>query len=203
MSEYFSVIQQHAPDLDVVLPVAARHANTAISCDQIALRELPIHGQFNLRLNPDNAEQMAIAADLIGGALPTQPLTSVTYGDVRVNWSAPDDWLVIMPWSQATDFEARYRAAQTGHYSIVDISAGQTLIEVSGPQSRNLLKKASPIDVHPQAFPVGKCVGTVFAKSAAGIVRVGEDHYLLVVRRSFADYIWDWLMDASAEYRHN
>ena len=201
MSEYFSVIKQHATNIDGVPPIKARHTKTCISSDQLILRELPLCGQFNLRLNPDNTQQMEIAADLIGGPLPTKPLTSSQYAEVRVIWIAPDDWLVIMPWSIAADFESRYRAAQTGHYSIVDISAGQTLVELSGPESRNVLKKASPIDVHPQAFPIDKCVSTVFAKSAAGIVRTGDDSYLLVVRRSFADYIWDWLTDASAEYR--
>ena len=201
MSEYFSVIKQHATDIDGVTPIKARHTNTDLSYAKLILRELPLCGQFNLRLNPANTEQMKIAADLIGGPLPTKPLTSAQYGDVRVIWTAPDDWLIIMPWSAACDFESQYRAAQTGHYSIVDISAGQTLIELIGPESRNVLKKAAPIDVHPQAFPIGKCVGTVFAKSAAGIVRTGDDSYLLVVRRSFADYIWDWLADASAEYR--
>lgn len=202
MSEYFSVINQHATDIEGVTPVKARHTNTYLSSDELTLRELPLCGQFNLCLNPENADQMQIASDLIGGPLPTKPLTTQQYGEVRAVWTAPDDWLVIMPWSLAADFESRYRAAQTGHYSIVDISAGQTLVELSGRESRNVLKKASPIDLHPQAFPVGKCVGTVFAKSAAGIVRTGDDSYLLVVRRSFADYVWDWLIDASAEYRN-
>ncbi|WP_170272587.1 sarcosine oxidase subunit gamma [Litorivicinus lipolyticus] len=201
MSELFSVVPQHSETVQGITPIQSRHANTAFSSDRIGLRELPLCGQFNLRIKPDNAEQMAIAASMLGGDLPTQVLTSVVHGDVRINWVAPDDWLVIMPWDQARTFEADYRAKQVGHYSIVDISGGQTLVELSGPAARAVLKKSTPVDVHPDAFAIGKTVGTAFAKSAASITRTDSDCYLLVIRRSFADYLWDWLLDASAEFR--
>ena len=32
------------------------------------------------------------------------------------------------------------------------------------------------------------------------IRRIGEQSFGLVVRRSFADYLWMWLMDAGREY---
>jgi sarcosine oxidase subunit gamma len=63
-----------------------------------------------------------------------------------------------------------------------------------------VLKKSIPLDVHPSQFPVGKVAGTVFAKSTALVRRSGEDSWELVIRRSFADYIWLWLQDASREY---
>lgn len=201
MSELFSVVNQHADAVTGITPIAARHDNTSVSSDQISIHEWPLCAQFNLRIKPENSEQMAIAAQLLGGELPTTPLSSVAYGHLRINWVAPDDWLVIMPFEQARTFEADYRAAQVGHYSIVDISGGQTVVELSGSAAREVLKKSAPIDVHPEAFPVGKTVGTAFAKSAASITRIDSDTYLLVIRRSFADYLWAWLMDASAEYR--
>ena len=47
---------------------------------------------------------------------------------------------------------------------------------------------------------LSKVVTSVFAKSQAVISRSGEETWDLVVRRSFADYLWLWLQDASAEY---
>jgi len=41
---------------------------------------------------------------------------------------------------------------------------------------------------------------TVFAKSTATIRRSGEQRFELIIRRSFSDYIWLWLQDASREY---
>jgi sarcosine oxidase subunit gamma len=114
---------------------------------------------------------------------------------------APDDWLVLMPFEKAASFETEFRDAMNGHYSIVDVSGGQTVIRLAGISAREVLQKSTMIDVHPEQFPVGKVVGTSFAKSAATLTRVEEDTYDLIVRRSFAEYIWEWLCDASAEYR--
>ncbi|PPS59319.1 hypothetical protein CRX72_21215 [Pantoea sp. BRM17] len=52
----------------------------------------------------------------------------------------------------------------------------------------------------PSQFPVGKVAGSVFAKSSALIRRTGPESWELVIRRSFAEYIWLWLRDASREY---
>ncbi|KAA5829351.1 sarcosine oxidase subunit gamma, partial [Pseudomonas chlororaphis] len=65
---------------------------------------------------------------------------------------------------------------------------------------RQVLMKSTSYDVHPNNFPVGKAVGTVFAKSQLVIRRMGEDTWELVIRRSFSDYWWLWLQDAAAEY---
>ena len=63
-----------------------------------------------------------------------------------------------------------------------------------------MLMKSTSYDVHPSNFPVGKAVGTNFAKTQLVIRHTAEETWELVVRRSFADYIWLWLQDASAEF---
>ena len=51
-----------------------------------------------------------------------------------------------------------------------------------------------------KAATVGKGVSTTLAKSTAVIRRVGEAQWELIIRRSFADYLYRWLLDASEEY---
>ena len=80
------------------------------------------------------------------------------------------------------------------------LGGGQTLVELKGPKVREVLMKSTSYDVHPSNFPVGKAVGTVFAKSQLVIRRTGEDTWELLIRRSFSDYWWLWLQDASAEF---
>ena len=86
------------------------------------------------------------------------------------------------------------------HYSIVDVSGGQTVLSLSGQGAREVLMKGAAVDVHDSAFPVGKVVGTAIAKSSGMIVRTGDDSYELLIRRSFANYLWDWLSDACQEF---
>ena len=74
------------------------------------------------------------------------------------------------------------------------------MLELSGKYVVELLKKCTPVDLRPTQFPIGKVVSTLFAKSSAVIRRAGETQFELVIRRSFADYIWLWIQDASAEF---
>jgi sarcosine oxidase subunit gamma len=115
-------------------------------------------------------------------------------------WISPDEWLLIGPEDQAFAMETSLRSSLSGHVAVVNVSGGQTLVRLAGANARQVLMKSSPYDVHDVNFPVGKVVTTVLAKSQATIRRVSEDDWELVVRRSFADYVWRWLVDACSEF---
>ena len=166
----------------------------------IRLRENKLLGHLTLRCNQNNADQLAAVERVLGMALPLQPLTSVEKGDVSIRWMSPDEWLIIVPGLKAFDVETRFRDEMDGHYSLVNGSGGSTVLELSGDDVVEMLKKCTPIDLHPSEFPVGKVVSTVFAKSTAVIRRTGEKQFELVIRRSFSDYLWLWIQDASREF---
>jgi sarcosine oxidase subunit gamma len=156
-------------------------------------------GLLTLRCTPSSEQQSEITA-LLGVALPMKPLTSVVNGDISVRWVGPDEWLIIVPGEQAFDIETRFFETLSGHFSLVNISGGSTVFDVSGDHVVDMLKKSIPVDLHIREFPVGKVVSTILAKSGAIICRLGDNHFELVVRRSFADYLWLWIQDASREY---
>jgi len=166
----------------------------------IRFKENKLLGHLTLRCNPNNAELMASAANVLGVELPQKKLTAVEAGDVSVRWIAPDEWLILVPGEKAFEVETRFRDEMNGHHSLVNSSGGSTVYELSGENVVEMLKKCTPVDLHPSEFPVGKVVSTVFAKSSAVIRRKGATEFELVVRRSFADYIWLWIQDASREF---
>ena len=49
----------------------------------------------------------------------------------------------------------------------------------------------------PHGLPVGKVVGTGFAKTNVLLRRIETERVELVVRRSYADYLWTWLQRAA------
>lgn len=141
--------------------------------------------------------------DELGLNLPGQPqgLSFDTSGERSLQWLSPDEWLLIVPGGEAFELENRLRARLgDAHYSIVNVSGGQTLLELEGNAVRELLMKTVIYDVHPHSFPVGKGVTTVFAKATAIVRRPSEERWELVIRRSFADYCYRWLLDAGEEY---
>lgn len=166
----------------------------------VTLREKALLGHLVLRGDAKDAAFAGGVHKALGLELPGA-LSVVSSGETSLQWLAPDEWLLIVPGGQEFDTEAKLREALAGqHISVVNVSGGQSLLELRGPKVRELLMKSSPYDVHPDNFPVGKAVGTVFAKSQLVIRRMGEETWELVIRRSFSDYWWLWLQDASAEY---
>jgi sarcosine oxidase subunit gamma len=166
----------------------------------VTLREKKLLGHLTLRGDASDPDFAGGVHKALGLELPVA-LTLVANGATSLQWLGPDEWLLIVPGGTEFAVEQKLRAALDGqHVAVVNVSGGQTLLELSGPKVREMLMKSSIYDVHPSNFPVGKAVGTVFAKSQLVIRHTGEDTWELVVRRSFADYIWLWLQDASAEY---
>ena len=165
----------------------------------VIFNEAGLLGHLTLRCDP-SSPLIAVAQSILGVTLPLNPLTSVEQGDLVVRWIAPDEWLISLPNDHVFDLETRFRAEMKGHHSLVNGSGGMTVYKLRGKHVVDMLKKSTPIDLHDSEFPVGKVVSTVFAKAGAVIRRTGESEFELVVRRSFADYIWLWIQDASQEY---
>lgn len=166
----------------------------------VTLRERKFLGHLTLRGDGHDPEFAAGVHKALGLELPVA-LTVVANAEMSLQWVGPDEWLLIVPGGQEVAVEQKLRAAlESQHIQVVNVSGGQSLLELRGPNVRDVLMKSTSYDVHPNNFPVGKAVGTVFAKSQLVIRRTAEDTWELVIRRSFADYWWLWLQDASAEY---
>ncbi|HEK1693590.1 TPA: sarcosine oxidase subunit gamma family protein [Pseudomonas putida] len=200
-----NVFQQN-PGADAKAQSPLHHADLASLVGKgrknagVTLREKKFLGHLTLRGDGHDPEFAAGVHKALGLELPVA-LTVVANSDMSLQWLGPDEWLLIVPGGQEFAVEQKLRAALEGqHIQVVNVSGGQSLLELRGPNVREVLMKSTSYDVHPNNFPVGKAVGTVFAKSQLVIRRTAEDTWELVIRRSFADYWWLWLQDASAEY---
>ncbi|MEX1215013.1 sarcosine oxidase subunit gamma [Saccharospirillum sp.] len=165
----------------------------------VHLWEDALKAHLALRGDADNTDFRQGIEAATGLALPGA-LHSVHNEQWSLSWISPDEWLLVGPGDQAFNMELTLREHLSGHYSVINVSGGQTLVRLAGAEARAVLMKSCPYDVHDRNFPVGKVVTTVFAKSQATVRRLAENDWELVIRRSFADYAWRWLVDASQEY---
>ena len=132
-------------------------------------------------------------------------MTVATKGDIRVFWIAFDEWLI---WTPDTKRQATIDALESSlkdiHNAIVDVSDYYTVIRVSGTNARDLLSKGVLVDLHEREFPVGKATGTMFHHATIFITRVddkaGAPVFDVMIRWSFATYLWDYLMDGAREF---
>lgn len=180
---------------------ARRGANLRVQ-GGVTLRERPFLGHISLRGKSDDASFISACSRVLGVDLPTTPNTFVEGEGVIVGWMGPTEWLVL------TETEARpgwLDALRTAlgetHSAVTDLSGGQTLIEIRGEYAVDTLAKGTTVDLHPRHFKAGCCTRTLLAKTSA-LIRVVEpgQAFEVIVRRSYADYLWQWLGDASLEY---
>ncbi|GAA3731620.1 sarcosine oxidase subunit gamma [Spinactinospora alkalitolerans] len=189
---------------------AARFAGLgAATGSALRVAEQPVRTQLTVRADPGGPAAAAIGR-VLGSALPTAATTAVRTGDRRVLWLGPDEWLVTAPLEQRLRLEADLRAAADGLADdwacVVDASGQHAVLSIAGPLARDLLAKGCAIDLHPRAFGPGRCARTWLARAQAVILNDAENAgdepaYTVLVRSSYARYLADWLLDASAEWK--
>ncbi len=165
----------------------------------VEIRELAFMSHFNLRLPGDEANQFEQFFEF---KLPLEPNTFALSGPDLCIWLGPDEWLLICGPDRSETVRAKVlELARSGFAAAVNLSSAQTIIRVTGHRAADFLSRAIAYDLHPRNFTAGHAVQTVLARVPVVIVnQAGEEMtFDVIVRRSFADYLWHWLVDAGSE----
>ena len=182
-------------------PLHHHVAHTNHSDAGIVMKEDKFRGHLNLRGNPEDTAFTSAVESVLGVALPITANTSVRSGDTVAYWLCPNEWLLIVASGTQGQVEVDLRLAMGDqHIAITDVSSGQTLVNLSGSGLAQLLQKSTVYDCHESNFPAGKVVQTTFAKTGTTMCKREDGSMDLVIRRSFSDYFFLWMQDASAEY---
>ncbi len=137
------------------------------------------------------------AAKAFGIALPDAACRANAEGERAALWLGPEEHLLVAPDGSQARIAAEIGSA-VGNlpHSLVDVSERQVAVLVDGPSARDLLATGCPLDLDPEAFPVGMCTRTLFGKADVLLWRRGPEEYHLEVGRSFADYVRGCLREA-------
>lgn len=118
--------------------------------------------------------------------------------DVDFSLAKTDDSFLLVGDAGAADIRSVAEAAFT---VALDVSHAWTRLAVAGVNAAALLAKGCAVDFHPSAFPSDACAATGLAQMRVVIWRSGnEPHFDLMIGRSFARSLWDWLLEAAREY---
>lgn len=110
---------------------------------------------------------------------------------------APDTWFLSSSLHDATELiDAVRTACGKRWFSVTDLSDANVTIAVEGPQALEILVRGSALDF--AAFANEACTRTRFALVPVVLRRLGVERFELVVDRSLARYLFDWLQDAAA-----
>src|SRR5262249_4907718 len=142
------------------LGLAAHAARSAAerSAAGVVLAEAPHRCQLNLRGRATDPTFLARVASAIGINLPIAANTTTSDAGTGALWLGPDDWLLVARPGREEEIAGKLRDALTGYFAAVtDLSEARTVITISGPRARELLAKATSLDLHPRIFRAGLC----------------------------------------------
>ncbi|MCA8909536.1 MAG: hypothetical protein KDA49_16335 [Rhodospirillaceae bacterium] len=172
---------------------------------KLVLAHRPHRAKINLR--GSGTAFAAGVASVLGGEPPGAG-DIVSGGNWTICWLGPDEWLALGADSTRADVIRELRGAlKDQHAAVVDVSDNYTTILVGGPAAADVLAGACPVDLHPRAFRHGNrvvqshfaSVDVVLYQTPVGAsvdAELGRRSFQLILRRSFADHVWRWLMDA-------
>jgi len=188
-------LPRHGPLAHRVLAI---HTGTGAEAN-VRLGEPRGRACISLRGAP-TPELRHVVAEHAGCGLPLNPHEATAHGDMAALWLGPDEWLITGDRDGESLASALRQALRTQFASVTDVSHAWCAIRLTGPGARELLSKGCSLDLHPRAFQSGHATRTLLAQAAVILNRTGDDAYDILVRRSYADYLWQWLGDAGQEF---
>lgn len=162
----------------------------------VLLEEAPPLGLILLRA------EAALAGGMLAPLGLTPPPPRALQGGAagwQVGWLGPDEFLLIGPLGQVREAMAKLRAeAGDAFHLLADLSAARVALRLQGAGAREVIAKACPVDLAPEAFGPGEIrrshagqVGVTFWLEAPG------DCVFLLAARSVAGYLFELLATLS------
>lgn len=156
------------------------------------------------RLPPRASVRLQVAVRALPAAA---AIGGVTLPDLRNTWSgtdpiiwwvSPDAWLVQST-REGDGLAAQVRAdCMRLPCTITDLSDALVTFGLEGADAAAVLARGCGIDLRAGSFGMQACARTRLAQLPVLIRKTGSTRFELVVDRSAAQYLQDWLVDAAA-----
>ncbi len=133
-----------------------------------------------------------------GLEIPLQNSKVTANSTTRILWNAPRTWLII---SNKEDLDKVVKKnCESSDFAITNISHSRAVIQVEGKQTKEILKKGSPINFN--EFNINSCAGTVFngINIIIDFTSNEPDTFNLIVLRSFSESFYHHITDAALEF---
>ena len=193
------------PELKSTWALSHRNQDSESQNLLIDMRERVDVGMIDLRGKADDKAFMKNAAAVLGVELPIEPRTCSKKGEVNVLWLSIDQWLITLPLKSRDALLSKLTKKLSRNLSLVcDVSDARSIIRLTGDQVREVLIKGCSFDATLPEFAPGTVRRMLFAEVAAlsHFVDSNPDIVDLYVFRSYANYVWEWLLQTAHEDTH-
>ena len=118
-------------------------------------------------------------------------------GQPRVLCLGPGEWWLVHGDGRQAHHSASATSTVEDGWVLTDLSAGESVLGLSGPNVRRVLSRGCSLDLDVNVFPANRCARTRFAQISVVMDFIqSPDRFELYVARSLSAYLFDWLKDA-------
>jgi heterotetrameric sarcosine oxidase gamma subunit len=127
------------------------------------------------------------------------PGLSLAHDGLALRWAGPEQWFALAEGADGALYQ-ELAVALADTAAVVDQSHGRVAIVIAGPKARAVLAKGTAVDLHPSRFRPGQVALTQMAHVGVHLTGLGGDVFELLVFRSFAESLFEFLTAMAAEY---
>ena len=158
-----------------------------------------VNGMRKVRVQalPGSEVDAAVLADAVRARCPESPQEPVTALKTAY-WLSPNDWLVLDTDEEEGRLEAALRSIARGNeWAVTDVSDAFSIIELTGTGASASLREGCSVDLDVHIFPPGRYALTRLQTLPVVLHRLDAAHrFRVLVDRSYAGFLWDWLVTA-------
>ena len=185
--------------LDFINPITKSY-----SFDNFSMKEKTPIAKINLRGNLKNIEFTRIAEKILEISLPKEAGNTSVKEKITLLWLGPNEWLLVSNVEIAKEtnvYELEQvlfdEISKTNLGAVTNVTDHFTIFSLSGSNIFEVLSKGCPYDFDSEDFLDNRVVQTILSNIDVTIHRKSKNEIDLYVRRSFADYLWNWLKDSA------
>ena len=171
------------------------------SYNNFSMKEKTPVAKINLRGNLENKEFVSKVGKILKMILPNKACSTSSKEKITLLWLGPNEWLLVSnneipKETNICELEQVLfdNISKTNLGAITNVTDHFTIFKLSGSNIFEVLSKGCPFDFSSDDFRDNKVVQTILNHVDVTIHRRSENDVDLYVRRSFASYLWDWVI---------
>jgi len=173
-----------------------------IKSANINLEFMDFIGKINLRINSDDSDTLNRVSAYLGYDLPKSSGEVSTNDETRTAWLGPNEFLIQCSEDKKDKLITDLNTNLTDKFfALTDVSDYYITIRLSGVNSIDVLEKGCPLNFKDYLQNKNTCAQSYISKGTVLIDRLSDDKVFdILIRWSFADYLWEWLSDSCSEF---
>ena len=161
--------------------------------------------KINLRGNSENKEFANRGGKILGMILPKESCSTSTKEKITCIWLGPNEWLLVTNdtiTKESNGYELEQllfdSISKTNLGAVTNVTDHYTIFRLTGSNIFEVLSKGCPFDFNSGSFGDNKAVQTILNHVDIIIHRKTKDDVDLYVKRSFSEYLWEWIKDSAS-----